>query len=315
MKISVAIPTYNSAATIGPTIESVLAQTEPPSEILVLDDGSSDATLSITGAYADRVTLYRQKNQGVANARNVLCSLAQGDLIAFLDHDDLWHPRYLETQRRIFERHPHAGALFTAHINFDGYGLYEWPPDAFKLSDRVDVIESRDFFVWYNKATGPFGSMSYCCLPKRTLVDIGSDPFRVSGVDDSYLCCQIVLTGRPVIYSHVPLVAYRRTPAAQSDNKLKAYGLWVEVFQALEGRFRQSPDSRTQEAFKIAFAAKRRSYAKILMGCGENGKARLQVLRALRCTSNPVSFAKSLGLLAAAYLPTVLQPAWPSSRR
>jgi glycosyltransferase involved in cell wall biosynthesis len=315
MKISVVIPTYNSAATIRLTLDSVLAQTTPPNEIIVLDDGSTDATLSIVGACVPLVTLHRQKNHGVAHARNVLCNLAQGDLIAFLDHDDLWHPRYLETQVRLFELYPGASASFTAHVNFDGSGLYAWPHQTSEASSRVEVINSLNFFVRYNNATGPFGSMSYCCLPKSTLVDLGVDPFRVSGVDDSYLCCGLALTGRPVIYSHAPLVAYRLTPEAQSNNKLRAYGLWVDVFQALESRFLQESDSRIQMAFRTAFAAKRRSYAKILMGAGKSDEARSQLRVSLRNSFGPTSQGKSLAMLLLTYLPRQFQPVWPSSFR
>jgi glycosyltransferase involved in cell wall biosynthesis len=315
MKISVVIPTYNSAATIRLTLDSVLAQTSPPDEIIVLDDGSADATPSIVGAYVPQVTLHRQKNHGVAHARNVLCNLAQGDLLAFLDHDDLWHPRYLETQLRLFELYPDAGASFTSHVNFDGSGLYAWPHQTSEASGRVEVIDSLDFFVQYNKATGPFGSMSYCCLPKSTLVDLGADPFRVSGVDDSYLCCKLALTGRPVIFSHAPLVAYRLAPEAQSNNKLRADGLWVDVFQALESRFLQESDSRIRVAFRAAFAAKRRSYAKVLMGVGKSDEARSQLRVSLLNSFGLTSQGKSLAMLLLTYLPRQLQPAWPSSFR
>ena len=126
VKITVAIPTYNSTATIRSTLESVLAQTARPDEILVLDDGSTDDTISILESYKPRVALFRQENQGVAGTRNALCARASGDLIAFLDHDDIWHPSYLEVQRYFFVEYSEAAAFFTAHVNFNGYGSYEW---------------------------------------------------------------------------------------------------------------------------------------------------------------------------------------------
>src|SRR6185436_11096286 len=99
VKISVAIPTYNSSAFIKSTLDSVLHQTVPPDEILVLDDGSTDNTVSILNSYKPQVTVFQRQNRGVASARNILCDLTRGELIAFLDHDDIWHPNYLESQR------------------------------------------------------------------------------------------------------------------------------------------------------------------------------------------------------------------------
>src|SRR5580704_5255146 len=226
MKLSVVIPVYNSSATIRATLDSVLRQTVPADEVLVLDDGSTDETPSILDEYKPRITILRQSNQGVAEARNALCAHAQGDLIAFVDHDDLWHPSYLETQRNFFLKYENAAAFFTGHTNFYGFGNYEWSktPDR-ALLDNVEVLDALQFLKYYNTTTGPFGSMSYCCVPKRTLTEIGDKPFRLSGVDDSYLCTSVPLLGRPVVYAHVPLVAYRITKEAQSTDKLKACGL------------------------------------------------------------------------------------------
>ncbi|MGB7149872.1 MAG: glycosyltransferase family A protein, partial [Terriglobales bacterium] len=173
MKISVLIPAYNAAATIGPTLESVLAQTRPPDEIIVLDDGSTDQTAKAVEAYAPRVTLHRQKNRGLGSSRNVLCKMAQGDLVAFLDSDDLWHPRYLEVQSGLVERFPDAGAFFTGHTIFKNFECLEWSGDTSEPDfGQTQVMDSLSFFVTYNKAPGRF-FMSFCCLPRRTISELG----------------------------------------------------------------------------------------------------------------------------------------------
>src|ERR1035438_3408854 len=105
MKISVIIPAYNAAATIKATLEAVLSQTVSPHEVLVFDDGSTDNTADLLESYKPRVTVFRQSNQGAAHARNFLCAQARNDMLAFLDADDIWHPRYLEVQQRLIERH------------------------------------------------------------------------------------------------------------------------------------------------------------------------------------------------------------------
>jgi glycosyltransferase involved in cell wall biosynthesis len=315
MKISVTIPTYNSTATIRSTIESVLRQTVEPDEILVLDDGSSDDTCSVVESYAPRVTLFRQKNQGVAGARNGLCARASGDLIAFLDHDDIWHPSYLEVQRGLFVENLNAAAFFTAHMNFTGYGSYDWDNAAPNQPPKAELLDSLSFLKRYNQTTGPFGSMSYCCVPKHVLTEIGSEPFRLSGVDDSYLCTQLPLLGRAVVFMPLPLVAYRITREAQSTNKLKAFAQWVEIFRILEPRYQQIADRELRDAFEIAFASKRRSYARLLMGAGEKSEARQQLRESLSNSPDPISRSKSLALLTLTHMPLALQPRWPSSYR
>ena len=104
MKICVIIPAYNASATIDATIQSVLDQTHLADEILVVDDGSTDDTFARLSAYGSKIKVFRQPNQGVACARNFLCHQATGDLVAFLDADDVWHPDYLKTQFNQFEQ-------------------------------------------------------------------------------------------------------------------------------------------------------------------------------------------------------------------
>ncbi len=314
MKISAVIPTHNCASVIRATLDSVMHQTIPPDEILVLDDGSTDQTVSILGSYRPRVTIVPQKNQGVASARNALCERAQGDLVAFLDHDDLWHPGYLEVQRRLFREHPDAVAFFTGHVDFRGYGNYEWNSGRVSDPGQVERIDPLSFLRRYNTTTGYFASMSYCCVPKQVLNRIGSEPFRISGVDDSYLCTVLPLYG-PVVYAPVPLVAYRLTEQAQSVDRLKSFGSWVNVFELLEERYEKQGDPELRRAFRLAFATKRRAYGKILMGAGKSAEARRQFRESTRNSSNPVSRSKSLALWFLSLLPAAFQPAWPPSVR
>ena len=315
MKISVVIPTYNSSATIRATLESVVGQTASPDEILVLDDGSIDDTLSILDAYKSRVTVFQQANRGVAGTRNALCERAQGDLIAFLDHDDIWHPRYLEKQHSLYARYPNAGAFFAGHVNIYGHAGYAW--DGHNVHDHPDteIIEPLNFFNRYNSATGPFGSMSFCCVPKAVLMEMGNEPFCLSGVDDSYLFCVLPLLGRPVVYTPEPLVAYRITEEAQSTNKLKAFRLWVEIFELLTERYERQSDGELRKAFRASFCTKRRSYGKILMGAGMVREARMQLWSSFRGLKSPVSRTKSLALLFSTYLPSFMQPMWPKPSR
>jgi cellulose synthase/poly-beta-1,6-N-acetylglucosamine synthase-like glycosyltransferase len=96
--VSVVIPAYNAAATIAAAIESVLAQTRPPEEIIVVDDGSKDETSAVVERFGPIVRLLRQANAGCGQARNTGAREARGTWLAFLDADDLWLPTKLERQ-------------------------------------------------------------------------------------------------------------------------------------------------------------------------------------------------------------------------
>jgi len=96
--ISVIIPAYNSAATIGKAIESVLAQTLQPVEVLVVDDGSLDCTAEVVSRFDTPVRLIRRENGGPGAARNSAARQAKGDWLALLDADDTWLPNKLERQ-------------------------------------------------------------------------------------------------------------------------------------------------------------------------------------------------------------------------
>lgn len=97
--ISVVIPTYNRKPLVTRAIESVLAQTRPADEIIVVDDGSSDGTeAALAEQFGSRIRYVAQENQGVAAARNHGVALARFDLVAFLDSDDVWAPEKLALQ-------------------------------------------------------------------------------------------------------------------------------------------------------------------------------------------------------------------------
>jgi glycosyltransferase involved in cell wall biosynthesis len=112
---SVVVAAYDSAATIGETIESVRGQTRSDWELIVVDDGSQDGTVEVAQAFADpRVRVIRShENRGPAAARNRAILLAQAPLICTLDSDDLWLPGYLETMARALESAPGASVAST----------------------------------------------------------------------------------------------------------------------------------------------------------------------------------------------------------
>ena len=115
--ISVVISSYNYAHFLGETIQSVLAQTCPAREVIVIDDGSSDDSVAVARSFGDRVRVVEQENGGVCVARNNGARLATGDVLAFLDSDDIWLPRKLERQAEAFSSDPEVG-LVSCGIRF-----------------------------------------------------------------------------------------------------------------------------------------------------------------------------------------------------
>lgn len=115
-RISVVIPLYNKASCTERAIRSVQAQTFQDFEIIVVDDGSTDGGATVVESIHDgRIRLFRQENQGPSSARNRGIEEAAGEFVAFLDADDEWRPKYLETAMHLAESYPQAGAYATAY--------------------------------------------------------------------------------------------------------------------------------------------------------------------------------------------------------
>jgi glycosyltransferase involved in cell wall biosynthesis len=111
--VSVVLPAYNGDLFIAAAIDSALAQTIIPFEIIVVDDGSNDATESIVRSYGDRVSYIRQQNKGTSGAYNTGIAAASGDYIAFLEQDDIWSPDKNSAQLAAFYGNDDLGMVFS----------------------------------------------------------------------------------------------------------------------------------------------------------------------------------------------------------
>lgn len=124
ISVSVIIPCYNRAHTIGEAIASVRAQTRSPLELIVVDDASSDNSTEIAERAGARV-IRLAKNSGNATARNVGIRAASGDAIASLDSDDYWEPHHLATVAGLLDAYPDAGVA-SAAVRFVGTRSDTW---------------------------------------------------------------------------------------------------------------------------------------------------------------------------------------------
>ena len=129
--ISVIIPTYNRAALLRRAIDSVYAQEgiggQFDVEVLVVDDGSTDTTAEVAGAYSGLRYVRPSTNKGTSGARNVGLDAASGEYIAFLDDDDSWLPWKLRRQLQTLEEHPEASAAYGQEVKRSDRAVWVWP--------------------------------------------------------------------------------------------------------------------------------------------------------------------------------------------
>ena len=120
--VSVVIPTYNRADCLQDSVFSILAQTVPAAEVIIVDDGSRDHTADVCRGFPPPVRYLRRENGGSAAARNTGMRAAAGDYIAFLDADDVWEPAKLEVQLALHAAHPEILWSATNHRTTDRAG-------------------------------------------------------------------------------------------------------------------------------------------------------------------------------------------------
>jgi len=136
--VSIIIPVYNGEKTIKATIESVLNQTCSDFELIVINDGSQDATLDILASIREpRLQIFSYQNAGVSASRNRGVSHAGGEFIAFLDADDLWTPDKLEAQLKALKANPQAAVAYSWTDHIDECGQFLRPASHTSISGDV----------------------------------------------------------------------------------------------------------------------------------------------------------------------------------
>jgi glycosyltransferase involved in cell wall biosynthesis len=204
---SVVIPLYNKELSIKSTIESVLAQTYREFEIIVIDDGSTDASAQIVAAMPDgRIRLIKSTNGGVSAARNLGISYAQYKYVAFLDADDLWQNDYLDNICHLIDNFPDAGIYATFYLRDKGVGRLVAPKLEPQLSTSPPAY-IENYFVAATFGEQPFFTSSVC-VPREILLGLGGFKLRVKYGEDLDMWARIALYHR-VAYTREPKVVYR----------------------------------------------------------------------------------------------------------
>lgn len=252
--VSVIIPAYNAESYVLEAVRSALAQDYTPIEILLVDDGSTDRTVERVQIAAPKVRIIRQKNAGVAAARNTGLREAQGSYITFLDADDGWFSGKLSAQVRYLQSHPEVGLIFhhwkVWKPDFDGvYRL----PQVDSIKPKVEQSVEPDLTGWlYLSLLLDCKVHTSTVMIRREVIDkVGFfDADLVSGEDYDYWLrisrvCE--MHKLPETYSF-----YRRVEGSLS-NKPKSINYEYEVIsRALLKWGSASPDGRIMPYRHIA---------------------------------------------------------------
>jgi glycosyltransferase involved in cell wall biosynthesis len=162
IQISAVIPTYNREKTIGRAIDSALAQQFPPSEIIIVDDGSEDGTRELVERYGRKCRYFYQENAGVSSARNRGVCEAKCKWIAFLDSDDYWAPQHLMRMAEAIDATKDEAALYfcDARLPPEAGGLSYWDSSGLEIDEPF--LFKRDASSWALMTIQPIGTLGDC---------------------------------------------------------------------------------------------------------------------------------------------------------
>ncbi len=245
-KISIIIPTYNRAHLIGETVDSIRKQTFTNWELLIMDDGSDDNTEEIIKQYNDdRIHFFKAARTGaVSKLKNIAIQKNRGELIAFIDSDDLWATTKLEKQLAAMEQYPEAGFCLTGGYNF----INKNEPIAYLYKQR-DGIRVGDFLLpmLRSEVAGHIPALLF----RKNCVHVSGyfDETKLFSDPDFILSLACHHKG---ILLYEPLY-YRRLHEQSDSNEHweKGYSDWVIVIQSYRTG-KQIPASAAREAlFKL----------------------------------------------------------------
>ena len=243
--VSIIIPTFNRRRWIGECLDSVKAQTYPNIETLVIDDCSTDDTVE----WLQKNPLYdfaqihiQPKNGGASIARNTGIDMARGELIAFIDSDDLLTPNHIETAVRIFESEHDVGlfACDSTLIDSEGEVLYsgrtwhEIQSELKKYPVRAGIRKLEDVFVFSNIFPG-------FTLPKSVFDRVGNFDQTIFPMDDYDLMLRVAGAGYGIYYCHEPL-ALRREHTGQCSGPANSVDTCRKQIRALKAAIQRNPE-------------------------------------------------------------------------
>lgn len=228
--VSVLIPAYNAAEWIEQTIDSVLAQTWPNLEVIIVDDGSSDATLAVAQKFAtdERVRVIAQLNQGAAGARNTALRYSQGDFIQFLDADDLLAPDKVEQQIKLLQ------ASAPGYVASGSWARFYQKPEAAKLQSEPlwKDLAPVDWLLcaW---ADNLMMHPAAWLIPRAIAEAAGPWDEKLSLNDDGEYFCRVILASRGIKFCG-EAKSYYRSGLFGSLSDQKSDRAYLSAYRAIE---------------------------------------------------------------------------------
>lgn len=230
--VSILIPAYNAETYIADTIKSALGQTWKRKEIIIVDDGSSDQTLTIARPFASKtVSVVTQKNQGAAAARNKAFSISQGDYIQWLDADDLLAPDKVAKQVEALDRCPGKRTLLSS-----AWGYFIWRPHRATFTPTVLWCDLSPVEWLLRKMGQNMFMQTAVWLVSRELTEAaGPWDTRLLGDDDGEYFCRVILASNNTRFIPEAKVFYRRSGSnrlsyiGKSNRKLEAHFLSLQL--------------------------------------------------------------------------------------
>ncbi len=226
--ISVIIPTYNCGQYIARAIDSVLAQSHPADEIIVVDDGSTDNTADIVHKYENKVRYIYQDNGGPSVARNTGIQHAQGQWIAFLDSDDCWLPEKLQTQMDLLERNSH---LLWCTSNYTSYWYRNDTKKHLVDPKKMNIIlNGQEYFDNYFKAVmhGIGWTPSGLIVNRIVFEAVGRFQEGLHFGEDMDLCFRIACRWPDVGFCPQPLFIYTAArPGSLTTNEVTVSQMYI----------------------------------------------------------------------------------------
>ena len=217
ISVSVIIPVYNGESHLAETIQSVLNQTTPASEIFVIDDGSTDRTAQIAQSFEPAVKVITRPNSGVCVSRNYGASLATSNWLAFVDHDDTWEPDNLTRQIAAIARHPEADLSYAGR----NYLVQTENPSVFVKTPAPPMPSPKDLpAILMDRC--PFTPCSVI-LKHETFLALGGFDLRHHGVEDWDMWLRMSFHGAHFICCPEPLTNYRIHATSLSQNALRQH--------------------------------------------------------------------------------------------
>lgn len=283
VRFAVIVPVYNGARTLARALDSVLAQTHPATEIIVIDDGSQDASADVAAAYGGRVQLLRQPNRGVSAARNAGAAAASAEWLSFLDADDWYYPERLERHARMIKRDPALDFLTGDfdYVDFDGTHLrrsMESTPAGRQMLDRARGDEAvMEGEVLGDFVARHFGDTHTLSVPRASFLATGGYPTGFAVCEDVNFLIRLCARSRRVGVACVPLAAYRiHSHGATRSDPLRAQRQTVAALTALLPELRDAP-AAIRRGLQQGIAGARLDLAACLL---RNGM-RLEAVRAV----------------------------------